>query len=167
MDEELEAQRVLAKKLREFFSSSDEAAISALNKISDKQYETGGIIFSEGDKFFASEPQGQKKAGQFQARVTIPAAAKLAGIYHSHPGRQDDSDAELFSTDDIDVANRMKMLSFIKALDSGNIRKYEPGKSRTRPHSRTDRRTVSEGELLKQQVIAAALQAAPIPGSER
>ena len=149
MDEELAAQRVLAKRLREFFSSPDEAAINALNKIAEKKYETGGILYSEGDKFYASEPQGQKKAGQFQAKVSIPAGAKLAGIYHTHPGRQDDSDAELFSTDDVDVANRMKMQSYIRALDSGNIRRYDPGKSRTRPLSRTDRRTVSEGELLK------------------
>src|ERR1044072_7780484 len=129
--DELEEQRVLAQKMREFFSSPDEAAISALNKILEKNYELGGVITQSGDRFFASEPQGNKNTGKFEARVKIPKGEKPVAIYHTHPFEPGNSDAERFSPGDVEIANRMKMLSYIRALESGKIKKYTPGKSRT------------------------------------
>lgn len=168
MDEELEEQRVLAAKLREFFSSPDEAAISALSKITEKKYELGGIISQAGDRYYTSEPMGDKRTGSFTARVKLPQGERAVGLYHSHPSAMHESigDSELFSPGDVETAQRMKMLSYIKALASDKIKKFEPGKTNVRLYGRGDRRTVSDGELLKQKIIAEALLARPPPGSE-
>jgi proteasome lid subunit RPN8/RPN11 len=160
MEDELEEQKVLAKKMREFYSSADEAAVAALNKILENKYELGGVISQAGDRFYASDPMGDKKSATFTARVMIPKGEKPVGLYHSHPGAEGEQ-ADLFSADDVDVANRMKMLSYIKILNSGDVKKYEPGRTKTRPLSRSDRRTVSDGDLLKQEVLAKALQEKP------
>jgi hypothetical protein len=126
MADELDYQKVLAKLI---FQNPDDAAVSALNKISEPHYEMGGVVYKGKDGYFGySEPQGDQRTGKFRAEARIPKSSTPVGIYHTHPGYGDEKDlAEMFSADDVDVASKMKMLSYIRALNSGNIKKFEPG----------------------------------------
>lgn len=128
--DELELQKVIAKLL---FRSPDEAAIDALNKITEPTYELGGVVYKDKDGFYSySNPQGDERSGKFKAEVRIPRSATPTAIYHTHPGYGDAAEpAESFSPDDVKTADQLKMLSYIRAMESGNIKKYEPGKSKT------------------------------------
>lgn len=128
--DELELQKVIAKMI---FQSPDDAAIHALNKVTEPTYEMGGVVYQDPQGFYShSDPTGNARTGKFTAEVRIPKAAKPIAIYHTHPGHGDDAElSERFSSDDVKVANQMKMLSYIRAMESGNIKKYEPGKTST------------------------------------
>lgn len=148
--DDLELQKVLAQRI---FMTQDEAALDALSRIAEPKYELGGIIYQDkGGRFLYSAPQGDQKTGKFSATVSIPASAKVAGIYHTHP--EGHGDPELFSPDDVRTADAMKLASYIKALSSGNVRKYMPGATSTRPLRAggsilTRGQRVSEGELMR------------------
>lgn len=162
--DELELQRVLAQRL---FANPDEAAIHALNSINEQGYELGGGIFRDSaGRHTYSEPQGNKKTRTFEARLRIPPGTKLVGMYHTHPADGvDESAGRQFSQNDVEIANQLKLLSYIKTLSDGNVRKYTPGVTPTRsyrdPNSRTGGRgKVSDGELLR-QALAAELMRQP------
>lgn len=128
--DELEKQKVLAKLL---FRTPDEAAIQALNRIEEPRNELGGVIYRDKQGYYSfSEPQGNERTGKFEAEVRIPKSATPAAIYHTHPGYGEEAPlAESFSDDDIKMAKQLKLLSYIRAMDSGNIKKYELGKTKT------------------------------------
>lgn len=144
--DELELQKVLAKKL---FRSADDAAVDALNSIKDPSREMGGVIYRSPDNYYRyTDPTGSKQRDHFEITVAFPKNAKGEAIYHSHPQfDKGDSMAEYFSGDDIKSAHDLKMLSYIKALQSGNIRKYEDGKSAVDKLPNRHER-VSYGQLL-------------------
>lgn len=155
-------QKVLAQRLREFYSSSEEAALAALSKIDPMLgYELGGLVWQEPDgRYYHSDPAGNEKTRKFEVRVRIPKGSKPTALYHGHPAEGDhDTEGELFSPDDVDVANNMKIQSYIKAMASGNIRRYEPGVSKTKAAPRAGSATggrgrVSEGELISNPLAA-------------
>lgn len=148
MDDPLALQKVMAKLI---FRSPDEAAISALNKIKEPTYEMGGVVYRDKDNYYSfSEPGGDERTGKFKVEASIPKSATPTAIYHSHPGYGDAADlAESFSPDDVKVADKMKMLSYIRAMASGNIKKYEPGKTKVDSvGSGLNRGKQSQGEMI-------------------
>ncbi len=130
MADPLEYQKTLAKLI---FNSPDDAAVRALNRVQDPTYEQGGVVYQDKNGFYSfSEPQGNQRTGKFEAEVKIPKSAKPVAIYHTHPGYGDAAEfAENFSPDDLKMAHQLKLLSYIRAMDSGNIKKFEPGKTKT------------------------------------
>lgn len=130
MDDELALQKVIARLL---FRSPDDAAVDALNKIQEPRYELGGVVYKDKNGFYSySDPEGDERTGKFKATVRIPKSATPMGVFHTHPGYGEDAKtAENFSSDDVKLADQLKMLSYIRAMDSGNIKKYEPGVSKT------------------------------------
>lgn len=160
MSDELEEQRVIAKKLREFFSDPNEAAVKSLAKIKDTRNELGGLIWQEPDgRYYASEPAGNERTRKFEVRVKLPKGAIPNALYHSHPPEGDhDLEGELFSPDDVDIADRMKLASYIKAMASGNIRRYEPGKSKTEPAPRSGSKSGGRGRVSRGDQIRAAIE---------
>lgn len=149
-EEKLEYQRVLAKML---FQTPDEAAIHALNKITEPNFEMGGVVYKDKHGFYsASDPQGDQRQSKFKAEVRIPKSATPYGIYHTHPGVE--STNEQFSPDDIKVANEMKMASYIRALENGKIKKYEPGKTSVKSSGTgLSKGKLSDGDLIYQRNI--------------
>ncbi len=144
MDDELEYQKVLAKRL---FRSPDSAASYALGTISDPKYELGGLVFKDPQGYYTySDPYGSGKEGQFRIRVKVPEGSKPAAIYHTHPG--DHADFDAFSPADVEAAKDLKLLSYIKILKTGDIRKFEPGKSRLISGAGSRIRDMSRGEPI-------------------
>ena len=112
--------------------SKDQAAITGLNNAAQQgnKLENGGAIFQNGDgQYCYSIPVSSKQGEHIQFNVTPPTGTKLAAIYHTHP---DGLDSGSFSPDDVDTANKLKMTSYIKALKSGAIKRFDPGVTPTR-----------------------------------
>jgi len=146
LSDELALQKVIAQRL---FQSSDEAAKYALNSVTDPTYELGGVVFQDPQGLYTtSEPVGNKRTGKFEATVRIPKGSKAVGLFHTHPG--DPSLSETFSSDDVHVADTLKMLSYIRAMESGQIKKYEPGVSRIDTAGTGLKRTkISRGDTIE------------------
>lgn len=108
--------------------NKDQQAITGLSNASqvDHSRELGGAIFQNPQgQYCYSIPVGGTEAGHFQLRAQSTPALKLAGIYHTHPagGGEDSS----FSPDDVNMANQLKLTSYIKALKDGTVKRYDPG----------------------------------------
>jgi hypothetical protein len=71
----------------------------------------------------------QQEESHFEMRVALPKDHKLACVIHSHPGN--DQDGQYFSSDDIDVANKLNVPSFIRFNRDDSIRRYTPGQTKT------------------------------------
>jgi len=160
MSDTIAEQKVLSKRI---FLTPDEAAVDALRRITEAKYELGGVIYSDpSGRYMYSDPQGDQRTGSFRAEVRIPKNAKPVALYHTHPHMVEGEQklSEMFSADDVKTANAMKLASYIRSMASGNIRKYHPGVTPTRPEggSRFSRGRISEGELLDLAKIAGMMR---------
>lgn len=114
-----------------YYSTVEEAAAEALraaaaNDISRNEW--GGLIFSNDQGFFYSDPTMSEK-GVLQLRVGVPQGAKPAGIYHTHPRRAHN---EGFSPEDIQMAKALGVPSYIHEFRTGGQRAYTPGQTKVR-----------------------------------
>lgn len=92
--------------------------------------EQAGFLVANADgKYAYSNPVTQNHHDNFALKAQIKAGHKLAGIFHTHPGK--DSDGQIFSPHDIEVANQLKVPSYVLFLKDGTVRKYTPGKTQT------------------------------------
>lgn len=125
----------------------------------DPKLEESGVIFSDTDgKFHYSIPSAQHDDA-FKMRVPQSATQKLAALFHSHPAGEG-QESLLFSPDDVQVANQLKVPSYIYFERDGTMKKYIPGVTKTTMHSVGSQlgARVSKGDLVKQQLIAQALR---------
>ena len=65
----------------------------------------------------------------FGMRVQLPQGVTLAGVVHSHPGK--DQLAGVFSPNDLSIANQLKVPSYIRFLKDNTLRRYTPGQTST------------------------------------
>lgn len=144
---ELGPLEVLAMRI---FLSPDDAAIDTLNRITEKNYEmAGGVIRDRAGFYSTTKPQGNKNPGAFEIDLRFPKSSKLVGLYHTHPGEQ--LKADKFSHGDVEIAQQLKVLSYIRALEANKIFKFEPGVSNVRSEgSGTKSQKYSVGQMLFQ-----------------
>lgn len=164
----LQRQQLLAQALKDkvplaaadptsaTYGDLDSAARGFYDHIGDYDHkaEEAGVLYADADgKYHYSIPTAQKDDG-FKLR----AAGKMAGIFHTHPGN--DQDAGYFSPGDVDTANQLKVPSYIYFEGAKDMRKFVPGTTKT--HSELiagQRLNVAKGDpLTKQQLIADALR---------
>ncbi len=113
------------------FRNAD-AAADAVSKDFAKQKddEQAAVIFQGPDGLYRhSTVAPQHDHDNFSLVTRVPQGHKLAGLVHSHPGT--DAYGLVFSPKDLDVADRLKVPSFIRFNDDNAIRKYTPGKTAT------------------------------------
>lgn len=162
-EEELR-QKLMAEALRQkvplavldptckWTTDKDQTAVSALNNIAATNREEGGAIFqNEKGEYCYSIPVGSGQAGKFTLRARSTPEQKLVGIYHTHPEGGLDGQDQNFSSDDVEMADQLKMASYIKALKDGTIKKYEPGVTPTKRFKGGGRlaQKVSDGNLIE------------------
>lgn len=159
-DPKQERAAILARALKQrateldptspWFQTSDLAAVAALNAIADAEKEHGGVLFKNADGLYGYSVPVPGSGHDFELRARFnPKLYSLAGIYHTHPP---DDDSHLFSPSDIDMAARLKLLSYIKVLSNGEIRRFDPATSdasRDRRSVARRRLVTSEGDLVK------------------
>lgn len=94
-----------------------------------KAEQAGFMVVGPDGKYAFSNSVTQNDHDNFALRAQIDRGHKLAGIYHTHPGK--DTDGQVFSPHDIEVANQLKVPSYVMFLKDGSVRKYTPGKTPT------------------------------------
>ena len=113
------------------FDSLDQAA-HEVSKDFGKQpkIEQSAALFKRDDgKYLYSAAVTNADHDNFGMRVQLPKGTTLAGIVHSHPGTDDLG--QYFSSNDIDIANQLKVPSYIRFLRDDSIRRYTPGQTST------------------------------------
>ena len=104
----------------------------------------------------------QQGETNFQMRVALPKDHKLACIVHSHPGN--DQDGQYFSPDDINVANQLKVPSFIRFNRDDTIRRFTPGVTKTTSIPMSGHPfgvKAAVGDQIAQEPTASSVVAAP------
>ena len=134
--------------------SKDQAATQALANAAQQSqnYETAGAIFKNADgNYCYSIPVGGTSPGHFAFGVKTPPDQPMAAIYHTHPVGGSEGENEDFSPGDVDMAKRLKMSSYIKALTSGVVKRFDPGvTSTTREGTGLSAVNKSHGTLVPQ-----------------
>lgn len=113
------------------FESLDQAAHEVSKDFGKlPKVEQSAALFARPDgKFTYSAAVTNSDHDNFGMRVQLPKGTTLAGIVHSHPGSDDLG--QYFSSNDIDVANQLKVPSYIRFLRDDSIRRYTPGQTST------------------------------------
>jgi hypothetical protein len=128
--------------------------------------EQAAVIFKRPDgSHVYSTVAPQVTHDTFALRAQMPKGYTLSGIVHSHPGT--DGDAYKFSPNDLDVANKLGVPSYIRFLGNNQMRKYVPGSTKTQTvGSGISKQTVAYGEPLLPEPTdqpTGALSAVPAP----
>lgn len=93
--------------------------------------EQSGVVIKNADGHFAySIPLTSVRHDDFALRAQLAQGQALAAIWHSHPGN--DQLAGYFSPHDLEMADKLKVPSYIRFNADGSIRSYTPGKTRTK-----------------------------------
>ncbi len=114
---------------------ADAAAFAAFKTLpkditGKRTVESAGVLYSnDNGEHSYSAPITQNQHDGFGLRAQVQKGHKIAGIYHNHPG--DDGDGQVFSPNDIAVANQLKVPSYIYFEHDGTVRKYVPGQTQT------------------------------------
>jgi hypothetical protein len=113
------------------FDSLDQAAHEASRDFGKQpKVEQSVALFAHPDgKYTYSASVTNADHDNFGMRVQLPKGTTLAGIVHSHPGTDDLG--QYFSANDINVANQLKVPSYIRFLRDDSIRRYTPGQTST------------------------------------
>lgn len=146
------------------FDSLDQAA-HEVSKDFGKQpkVEQSAALFLRPDgKYAYSSAVTNSDHDNFGMRVQLPKGTTLAGIVHSHPG--DDDLGQYFSTNDINVANQLKVPSYIRFLRDDSIRRYTPGQTAT-TNLRGYGTHVAQGDALNLPSPAAIANPATLTAS--
>jgi hypothetical protein len=111
------------------FDTREAAQIAALRRISATRVEAGGaVLFNPStQQYVYTANVGQQDAAHFEAAVRVPAGWQLDSLYHTHPqGLQ----SSVFSQEDIRVARRLNVPSYMLSRYDNKIRKFAPATSR-------------------------------------
>lgn len=110
--------------------SLDAVAQKALLGLQSGAFEQAGVIYGNPDgKYAYSLPVTQHARDNFALKTQLENGMKMAGIWHTHPG--DDDFGQVFSPRDIQVAEQLKVPSYVLFLKDHSIRKYVPGQTPT------------------------------------
>lgn len=116
------------------YGSPDEAAAAISTGFIDPKNKSAperiAVILKRPDGQYVPSTVAVSDSGHSsQLRVAVPKGHALAGLVHSHPG--DDDTSLQFSDDDLNVADQLKVPSYVRFAKDDNIRKYVPGESKT------------------------------------
>jgi hypothetical protein len=112
----------------------DKVAATALLRLPPEKREQGGVLYKNGAGEYCYSTFGPGDETKFKLTAQIPDDATLAGLYHSHPGSggevgkfQKKASPAKHSSLDAEVAGRLRVPSYIRVDQSGEIRRLDPG----------------------------------------
>ena len=111
------------------FDTREAAQIAALRRISENRVEAGGAVLFNPctQQYVYTANVGQQDAAHFEAAVRVPPGWQLDSLYHTHPQGPQSS---VFSQEDIRVARRLNVPSYMLSRYDNKIRKFDPATSR-------------------------------------
>lgn len=141
------------------------AALYALNTKRAADEQAGVVLLSPDGKYYDTSPVSAQE-DHFALRLKLEKGWSIAGIFHTHPG--DDDRAGYFSPGDLEIANRLKVPSYIKFAKDGSIRSYTPGRTKTTrigERGSTDYVDASYGDSIPPEIMKqlAAQPHKPVP----
>lgn len=111
------------------YDSLDQAAHEiSKNFAQQPQIEQSAALFKTPAGYQTSAVVTNSDHDNFGMRVQLPQGVTLAGIIHGHPGN--DELAGYFSPNDINVANQLKVPSYIRFLSDNSLRRFTPGQTK-------------------------------------
>lgn len=125
-----------------WMSDRDAAALQALAKLPYDKREYAGAIYRreglEGLLEYCHSTPVEGRQDNFAFRTDKSNGLAFDSIYHSHPanGRNDE---DHFSHNDVTTADTLKRPSYIRANESGDVKRYDPGASVVDKARRTGR----------------------------
>lgn len=133
------------------FDDLDAAATALGARFPASGAESAGMLYKGADGKFRYSTTVPGTDDHFELRAIVPRDSSLAGIVHSHPGK--DAAGQVFSPDDLATAAQLKLPSYVRFLDANAMRVYRPGVTPTQnmPNGRFSR-TVSRGDELRAQI---------------
>ena len=137
------------------FDTLDQAAVAAeqaCEKISfDSGYEFGGVLLERDGKYYYTIASTSKDPTHFEIRAAFPSTYKLAGLYHTHPGT--DEDSRWFSPEDLRVAGVLRVPSYIGVqFENGAVRRFTTGMhTEIEPNANYKQGRIALGEIVKVQ----------------
>lgn len=141
------------------YASRQEAALAAINaaRAGNKHVEVGGgIVFNPQTQQYAyTTPAGMSNDAHFGARVQFATPWQLDSIYHSHPAGPRST---VFSQDDLDVAQRLGVPSYILTRYDNKVRVFDPASS---PIVKSPDGNFAHGDVVDETPPAAAAPADP------
>lgn len=148
------------------YDSADLAATALADKFGgDKksQLETAGVIFQGPDGKYRYSSSIGGRDDSFQLAAQIPKDHTLAALVHTHPGA--DAAGQVFSPNDLKMAQQLKLPSYVRFLNDGSTRMYQPGKTATQnmPKGRFSVK-VAKGDLLTPPNTGLMAQPTPLTG---
>lgn len=139
--------------------TKDAAALAGLAKLPYGEKEFAGAIYQNADgKFcYSTAVPGTRDDFVF---ATDPKAGKFAGMFHTHHGDQETE----FSPGDVRTAETLNRTSYIRANESGEVRRFEPGADKPiqtgRVRDSVQRGAKALGTLVGTQSRREAIEAA-------
>lgn len=118
-------QRILIDPKSPKYDSLDEAAQAFAALFPNGASETAGMLFKDADGKYVYSTTTPGSADHFELRAAFPQGVSLGAIVHSHPGK--DSYGQVFSPDDLKMADQLKLPSYVRFLDANDTRVYRPG----------------------------------------
>lgn len=144
------------------FASMQEAAFAGLALVTARfaDVEYGGVVVERGGRYFYTAPVTSHRGTELAFRILIPKDAHIVGMYHTHPRGHihlRDIDAlAYFSSDDIEVAKRLGVVSYIAEECDRTVRMFDPSAAQNR-HLEPGRRSlgvqVGNVDSLHQAVV--------------
>lgn len=146
-------------------SSLEDAAMAALRLSAKKSssIEYGGCLFKDtrikdtrikdtrsgAAIFHFTEPATNGSPDDFAISCDIPSGTKFVGLYHTHPRGSEPG----ISANDIEVARKLNVTSFVAFVDQRKIVSFTPGKTRTRclkngPGACPSSQRISDGDFV-------------------
>jgi hypothetical protein len=142
------------------FGSSDEAADAVSKSFgSTPDVEQAAVILQRPDGSHVYSTLVQHSHDDFQLKASFPKGWKISGIVHSHPG-QDDA-AKYFSQDDVNVADQLKVPSYIRFNKDASIRKYVAGRTAVQNYRPVGGGSIKGGHVSLGDPLDAPPPAAP------
>jgi hypothetical protein len=120
------APSALAQGEQGSYATAEAAAVAGLRSIANQNTEVGGGVLynNQNQKYAYTQPVGQQNGAHFGAAIQVPSGWKMQALYHTHPvGAQ----STLFSDDDTNMANQLKVPSYILPRQDDTIRRFDPG----------------------------------------
>lgn len=144
------------------------AALSSAQQQKQNSEWAGGVFQNGQGQYQYTVPQAGSES-HFDLKLSVPKEDKLSALYHTHPkydangqdvGQKSD---EMFSPNDVQVADQLKVPSFIWTGYDGKNREYVPGQTPTKDvyvPGNDDYETGSQGVVVsppQQNAVAQAL----------
>lgn len=106
----------------------DAASRAALERLEEHPVEQAGVVYKYPDGTYKYSTISMSVAkDKFKLAAAVPKGATLASIWHTHTS--DEDLAKMFSPDDLQMSEKLKIPSYIMFKDK-KIRKYIPGVSK-------------------------------------